>query len=101
MVLRPLQVFGLQSLGVQSFINIAVESQHRRSGVVWGERGGPGFEAIGIQLCQRRTQVHQVRNLLGRLLFQGADQVCRLRHKLWRTGLHRWQRGFVIEGFGR
>ena len=101
MVLRPLQVFGLERFGIQPFVNIAIKSQHGGSGIVIGELRCPGFVPIHIELGQGFAQVHQLGNLLRRFFLQRRNQLGRLRDKLRLAGIHRRQRGLVVKGFGR
>ena len=103
MLLRPGQVGSLQGLGLQAFVDIAVKRQ--RGGLAAGRRvlRLPCGIALGVQRRQVFAQVHQARNLLGRLLAQHADQlgsalgVQRCGGQTQHRGGHG---GFVVKGLG-
>ena len=99
-VLRPVELRPGQRLGVQRFIDIAVEGQHGLFGIVRGEGGRPGFVARRVQTGQRVRQFHQTGDLLGRFGFECGDEFGGLARKE-RLGVSvEMRRCGVVQGFG-
>lgn len=102
-ILRPVQVGGLQRPGVQTAVHVAVEGQHRGLAVGLGGLGRPGGVAAHVQRRQRVRQFHQRGDLRRRLAAQQVDQAGGLRGERGLGGAaahHRRHRRVVVQGLG-
>ena len=103
-LLRPAQLRCGERLGVEPAVDVAVEGQRGLPGVAGIARGRPGRIARHIERGELVRQVHQVGDVLRRLVAQQPDQLRRRPAGAFEMGLRGGQRGghrrVVVERFG-
>ena len=99
MFLQPCQLIGGQASDIHPAIHVAIEGQHRGSGIAGIEARPPGLVACHIELRQFVAQPHQAGDLLRRFLAQQRNQFGGLLHKQWLAVRHFGQRTLVVQRF--
>ncbi|MNV48974.1 hypothetical protein D3C71_1409060 [compost metagenome] len=74
MVLGPGELGGREAAGVEAAVDVAVEGEGGLAGVLVGALGRPGGVAGHVEGRELVRQVHQLGDVLGRLLAQQLDE---------------------------
>ena len=100
MLLCPFERVCIKAVGVESFVDIAVEGEQRGFAVAGREARSPGGVALDVERGERVAQVHQRGDVVAAVAAQYDDQRRRLCDEVRTGGGHvrRWR--FVIQGLG-
>ena len=100
-ILRPQEIRLCQAGGIEAPVDVTLESQKARFGVLSGERRAHRLKALVIEIGQRVTELHQFGESCGiqslAALHEDGDVVLELRPGRWQPW---WSRG-QVEGLCR